>query len=127
MALYAVMAMGFKKGLETTLFVVLTVPAVIGSYAIGRLVDRIGPKRSLIFTIVAWVVLLIAMVMVPTRTGFWIVGAAIGLIFRRRGNFGASVAADVGSRHRSRTLFQSDGFVVSCCRYSRTFYMGLHG
>ena len=81
MALYAVMAMGFKKGLETTLFVVLTVPAVIGSYAIGRLVDRIGPKRSLVFTIVAWVILLFAMIMVPNRTAFWIVGAAIGLIF----------------------------------------------
>jgi UMF1 family MFS transporter len=81
MALYAVMAMGFKEGLETTLFVVLTVPAVIGSYAIGRLVDRIGPKRSLIFTIITWVVLLVAMVMVPTRIAFWIVGAAIGLIF----------------------------------------------
>ena len=81
MALYAVMAMGFKKGLETTLFVVLTVPAVIGSYAIGRLVDRVGPKRSLILTIIAWVILLIAMVMVPTRIAFWIVGAAIGLIF----------------------------------------------
>lgn len=81
MALYAVMAMDFKKGLETTLFVVLTVPAVIGSYAIGRLVDRIGPKRSLLFTIIAWVVLLIAMIMVPNRTAFWIVGVAIGLIF----------------------------------------------
>jgi UMF1 family MFS transporter len=81
MALYAVMAMDFKEGLETTLFVVLTVPAVIGSYAIGRLVDRIGPKRSLVFTIMSWVVLLIAMVMVPNRTAFWIVGAMIGLIF----------------------------------------------
>lgn len=81
MALYAVMAMGFKKGLETTLFVALTVPAVIGSYLIGRLVDKIGPKRSLVFTIMAWVVLLIAMIMVPTRTAFWVVGAMIGLIF----------------------------------------------
>ena len=81
MALYAVMAMGFKKGLETTLFVVLTVPAVIGSYAIGRLVDRIGPKRSLVFTIVSWVILLVAMTLVPNRLAFWIVGAAIGLIF----------------------------------------------
>jgi UMF1 family MFS transporter len=81
MALYAVMAMGFKKGLETTLFVVLTVPAVIGSYIIGRLVDRIGPKKSLVFTIISWVVLLILMVMVPNRTGFWIVGGLIGLIF----------------------------------------------
>jgi UMF1 family MFS transporter len=81
MAIYAVMAMGFRKGMETTLFVVLTVPAVIGSYAIGRLVDRIGPKKSLIFTILSWVVLLVAMVLVPNQLGFWIVGAAIGLIF----------------------------------------------
>lgn len=81
MALYAVMAMGFKKGLETTLFVALTVPAVIGSYAIGRLVDRVGPKKSLVFTIIAWVVLLIAMILVPTRTAFWVVGGLIGLIF----------------------------------------------
>jgi UMF1 family MFS transporter len=81
MALYAVKAMGFAKGLETTLFVALTVPAVIGSYAIGKLVDRIGPKKSLMFTIGCWVALLIAMVFVPNRTSFWVVGAAIGLIF----------------------------------------------
>ncbi len=81
MALYAVKAMGFARGLETTLFVALTVPAVIGSYAIGKLVDRIGPKKSLMFTIACWVTLLIAMIFVPNRTSFWIVGAAIGLIF----------------------------------------------
>ncbi len=81
MALYAVKAMGFAKGLETTLFVALTVPAVIGSYAIGKLVDRVGPKKSLIFTIICWVALLVAMIFVPNRTSFWVVGAAIGLIF----------------------------------------------
>lgn len=81
MALYAVKAMGFKKGLETTLFVALTVPAVIGSYAIGKLVDRVGPKKSLMLTIMCWVVLLIAMIFVPNQMSFWIVGAAIGLIF----------------------------------------------
>jgi UMF1 family MFS transporter len=81
MALYAVMAMGFEKGQEVTLFVVLTIPAAIGSYFIGRLVDRIGPKRSLVFVIACWVVLLIAMIVVPNRFSFWLVGAAIGLIF----------------------------------------------
>ncbi len=81
MALYAVMAMGFEKGAEVTLFVVLTIPAAIGSYFIGRLVDRIGPKRSLVFVIAAWVVLLVAMVIVPSRMAFWVVGGAIGLIF----------------------------------------------
>ena len=81
MALYAVMAMGFEEGSEITLFVVLTVPAAIGSFFIGRLVDRIGPKRSLVFVIMSWVVLLIAMIIVPTKSAFWIVGVAIGLIF----------------------------------------------
>ena len=81
MALYAVMAMGFEKGSEVTLFIVLTIPAAIGSYFIGRLVDRIGPKRSLVFVIFSWVILLVAMIIVPNRFSFWIVGAMIGLIF----------------------------------------------
>jgi len=81
MALYAVKAMGFEKGSEVTLFVVLTVPAAIGSFFIGRLVDRIGPKRSLVFVIAGWVLLLVAMILVPSQTAFWIVGVGIGLIF----------------------------------------------
>jgi UMF1 family MFS transporter len=81
MAIYAVKAMGFAKGAETTLFLVLTVPAIFGSYIAGRLVDRFGAKRTLIFTIVSWIILLIAMVIVPTQQAFWLVGAFIGLIF----------------------------------------------
>lgn len=81
MALYAVKAMGFNKGEDVTLFVVLTIPAAIGSFFIGSLVDRIGPKKSLVFVITSWVVLLVAMILVPNRLSFWIVGAAIGLIF----------------------------------------------
>ena len=81
MALYAVKAMGFEEGQEVTLFVVLTVPAAIGSFFIGMLVDRIGPKRSLVLVISGWVVLLLAMIVVPNRMSFWIVGALIGLIF----------------------------------------------
>ncbi|MDQ6716862.1 MAG: MFS transporter [Gemmatimonadota bacterium] len=81
MALYAIFAMGFKKGAEVTLFVILTVPAVIGSFFIGKLVDRIGPKRTLMYVIAGWVILLIAMILVPSRNAFWFVGALIGLIY----------------------------------------------
>ena len=81
MALYAIRAMGFVKGSEATLFVILTVPAVIGSYGIGRLVDRFGPKRTLSWVIAGWILLLISMIIVPTRTAFWVVGACIGLIY----------------------------------------------
>jgi UMF1 family MFS transporter len=81
MALYAIFAMGFTKGSEATLFVILTIPAVIGSYGIGRLVDRFGPKRTLSWVLLGWIALLIAMIVVPTRNAFWIVGAFIGLIY----------------------------------------------
>jgi UMF1 family MFS transporter len=81
MALYAVKAMGFADGTEVTLFIVLTVPAAIGSYFLGKVVDRKGPKKTLVFTIAAWVILLIAMILVPNQLSFWLVGALIGLIF----------------------------------------------
>jgi UMF1 family MFS transporter len=81
MAIYAVKAMGFQQGTETTLFLVLTVPAIFGSYLAGRMVDRFGARRTLYATILAWIALLIAMVVVPTQNGFWIVGLGIGLIF----------------------------------------------
>src|SRR2546430_5869035 len=81
MALYAIFAMGFVKGSEATLFVILTVPAVIGAYGIGKLVDRFGPKRTLSWVLVSWIVLLFSMIVAPSRTAFWIVGACIGLIY----------------------------------------------
>jgi UMF1 family MFS transporter len=81
MAIYAVKAMGFARGAETTLFLVLTVPAILGSYLAGRLVDRIGARRTLVLTIWGWILLLIAMVAAPSQRAFWFVGALIGLIF----------------------------------------------
>jgi len=81
MAIYAVKAMGFRQGSETTLFLVLTIPAILGSYLAGRLVDRFGARRTLLITILAWIALLIAMVLVPTQNAFWAVGVGIGLIF----------------------------------------------
>lgn len=81
MALYAVVAMGFAKGTEQKLFLVLTVPAVFGAYLCGILTDRIGPKKTLLLVISTWVVLLTAMILAPSQQAFWIVGFLIGLIY----------------------------------------------
>ena len=81
MTLYAVRAVGFDKGSEITLFMVLTIPAIFGSYFYGHLVDRIGAKRSLKITLWIWVALLAAMMLVTTKNAFWFVGLAIGLNF----------------------------------------------
>ncbi len=81
MAIYAIKAMKFPDGTETTLFLVLTIPAIFGSFLAGLLTDRIGPRRTLVLTIVGWIVLLFAMVLVPSQQAFWGVGLLVGLIF----------------------------------------------
>lgn len=81
MAIYAIKAMKFPDGTETTLFLVLTIPAIFGSYLAGVLTDRFGAKRTLLLTIVGWIILLIAMVLVPSQKAFWGVGLLIGLVF----------------------------------------------
>jgi UMF1 family MFS transporter len=81
MTLYAVKAVGFDKGSEITLFLVLTIPSIFGSYIYGHMVDRFGGKRSLMTTILLWIVLLAVMIAVPGKNAFWLVGLAIGLNF----------------------------------------------
>ena len=81
MTLYAVKAVGFDKGSEITLFLVLTIPSIFGSYIYGHLVDRFGAKRSLMATLIIWIVLLAVMIAVPGKNAFWLVGLAIGLNF----------------------------------------------
>jgi UMF1 family MFS transporter len=81
MTLYAVKAVGFENGSEIKLFLVLTIPSIFGSFIYGHLVDRLGAKRSLMMTIVLWIVLLTVMIAVPGKNAFWLVGLAIGLNF----------------------------------------------
>lgn len=81
MALYAVAAIGFKQGTETTVFVILTIPAVFGSVLIGRLTDKSGPRRTLLWVLLAWILLLIGMILAPSKAIFLAVGAGIGIIF----------------------------------------------
>jgi UMF1 family MFS transporter len=81
MTLYAVKAVGFTKGSEIGVFLVLTIPSIFGSFIYGHLVDRFGAKRSLMWTVLVWIALLVLMVLAPGKTAFWIVGFAIGLNF----------------------------------------------
>jgi UMF1 family MFS transporter len=81
MALYAVEAVGFRRGSETTLFLVLTIPAIFGSYVVGWLVDRLGARRALQLTLMSWTLLLIGLILVPSQAMFWGLGLCIGFVF----------------------------------------------
>jgi UMF1 family MFS transporter len=81
MALYAVTVLGLPPGGEVRLFVVLTIPAIAGSYATGRAVDRFGPKRALVWVLFGWLAGVLAVAAAPTLPAFWAAGCLVGFVF----------------------------------------------
>jgi UMF1 family MFS transporter len=81
MALYAVTVLGLPQGGEVRLFVVLTIPAIAGSYAAGRAVDRFGPKRALVWVLFGWLAGVLAVAAAPTLPAFWAAGGLVGFVF----------------------------------------------
>lgn len=81
MALYAVTVLGLPPGGEIRLFVMLTVPAIAGSYAVGRAADRFGPRRTLIWVLFGWLAGVLGVAAAPTLAAFWAAGALVGFVF----------------------------------------------
>ncbi len=81
MALYAVTVLGLPPGGEIRLFVVLTIPAIVGSYVAGRAADRFGPKRALVWVLLGWLAGVLAVAAAPTLAAFWVAGCLVGFVF----------------------------------------------
>ena len=81
MALYAVTVLGLPPGGEIRLFVVLTIPAIAGSFVAGRAADRFGPKRALVWVLLGWLTGVLAVAAAPTLSAFWAAGCLVGFVF----------------------------------------------
>ena len=81
MALYAVSVLGLPAGGEVRILVVLTIPAIVGSYVAGRAVDRFGPKRALVWVLYGWFAGVLAVAAAPTLPAFWAAGSLVGFVF----------------------------------------------
>lgn len=81
MAIYTVAVMGFAKGAEVTLFLILTIPSIFGAALIGWLSDRFGPKKTMMGVLLVWTATGLAITLVRSQTWFWALGAVLGFIF----------------------------------------------
>jgi UMF1 family MFS transporter len=87
MSIYAVKVVGFDQvrpfmlGFDevTSILVLSTVFAVVGAFAWGRVVDRIGPRRALMLVLWAWLVALAAAVVSQSKLSFFVVGPLAGI------------------------------------------------
>lgn len=81
MAIYTVAVMGFAKGAEVTLFLILTIPSIFGAGLIGWLSDRFGPKRTMMGVLIIWTATGLGITLVHSQAWFWGLGAVLGFIF----------------------------------------------
>ncbi len=78
MAVYATKAVGFTEEESLYVLIAVTVAAIIGGLAWGQVVDRIGPKRTLMIVLSLWCVAFIAAAAVLSKVWFLGVGAVAG-------------------------------------------------
>jgi UMF1 family MFS transporter len=78
MSAFATQAVGFSSGEALNILLLLTVVAVIASFGWGVLVDRWGPKRTLLLVLGSWIagLLLIGLWLAPIP--FLVAGAVLG-------------------------------------------------
>jgi UMF1 family MFS transporter len=78
-AIYAEQVIGFVAKETMVLIFVLNVAAALGAFGFGYVQDRIGHKRALAGTLVAWVAACVIAASVTTKGEFWWAATIAGL------------------------------------------------
>lgn len=78
-ATYTVKVLDFTDEMNRALFLVGAIFAVVGAFVYGRVVDWIGPKRTLVLVLAQWTVVIIAGASTVYPASFWAIGVLSGL------------------------------------------------
>ena len=79
MAVYVTEVIGYTDAQVRLLLITSTSFAVVGSLLYGRLVDRIGPKKTLTIVLIQWAVVFIGAATTFNPSAFWVIGALAGI------------------------------------------------
>jgi UMF1 family MFS transporter len=78
-AIYAEQVIGFAPNETMILIFVLSIAAALGAFVFGYWQDRIGHRRSLAGTLVAWIAVCVLAASATTKGGFWWAASIAGL------------------------------------------------
>ena len=79
MAVYTTQVIGFSDGQVRLLLITSTTFAIVGSFFFGRMVDRVGPKRTLTVVLTLWIAVFVIAAVTFYAPVFWLVGALAGV------------------------------------------------
>ena len=78
-AIYAQQAMGFSTADSIKMIMVVNITAAIGAFLFGKIQDVLGAKRTLVLTLLLWILAIAIAWQATTTTLFWISANLIGI------------------------------------------------
>jgi UMF1 family MFS transporter len=111
-AVYAQQAMGFST--KDTLFLILLVniTAAAGAFLFGQVQDRLGHVRTLVVTLLGWIVVVILAGAAESRTLFWITANLVGLCLGSSQSAGRALVGYLSPPARTGEFFGLWGLAV---------------
>ncbi len=111
-AIYAQEAMGFDTSDTLKLILVVNISAALGAFALGHLQDRIGSKRSLILSLISWIIAIGIAYKATDLTTFWLAANLIGLSLGASQSASRALVGQFSPPQRSGEFFGLWGMAV---------------
>ena len=124
-SIFAQESLAFSLQEVLVLFAVVQASAIVGSLLIGFLSDRIGPKRTIIITLVVWIAVVLAAYVVTSKEIFFAVGVLAGAAMGGSQSASRSLMASLTPPEREAEFFGFyDGFCGKASAVIGTFLFG---
>jgi len=111
-AVYAQEVMAFTTRDTLFLILVVNVTAAVGAFAFGYVQDRIGHVRTLVITMVGWLLAVVLAWMAEGATLFWIVANLVGLCLGSSQSAGRALVGYLSPPARTAEFFGLWGLAV---------------
>jgi UMF1 family MFS transporter len=106
-AIFAQKELGFTPGMAVMLIIVVNFTAGAGAFLFGLIEDRIGPKSTVLVTLLIWMATVSSAFFIRSRPAFWVVANFAGLAM---GASQASARALIGTFSPSSKSAEFFGF-----------------
>jgi UMF1 family MFS transporter len=111
-AVYAQEVMGFNTRDTLALILVVNVTAAAGAFAFGHVQDRIGHVRTLVLTMIGWLIAVILAWTAVSVTMFWVVANLVGVCLGSSQSAGRALVGYLSPPARTAEFFGLWGLAV---------------
>lgn len=111
-AVYAQEVMGFTTRDTLILILVVNLTAASGAFAFGHVQDRIGHVRTLVLTLIGWLVAVVLACTAEGVTTFWVVANLVGVCLGSSQSAGRALVGYLSPPARSAEFFGLWGLAV---------------